>query len=100
LSPTETATAALTLWREKIDALNLQLLALLENRGRAVDSIMALKQDLGVDTYDPNRESAMLAMIESQVAGPYSREQVGRVFRTIFEISRELGRNTRRLRGA
>lgn len=96
MSPTESATAALTLWREKIDALNLQLLGLLETRGRAVESIMALKQELGTDSYDPNRESAMLAMIESQVAGPYTRDQVGRVFRTIFEISRELGRNFRR----
>jgi 3-deoxy-7-phosphoheptulonate synthase/chorismate mutase len=83
-------------WREKIDALNQQLLALLETRGRAVESIMALKQDLGVDSYDPNREMAMLAMIESHVIGPYSREQVERVFLAIFEISRELGMNFRR----
>jgi 3-deoxy-7-phosphoheptulonate synthase/chorismate mutase len=83
-------------WREKIDALNQQLLALLETRGRAVESIMALKQDLGVDSYDPNRERAMLAMLESHVTDPYSREQVGRVFLSIFEISRELGRNFRR----
>ena len=96
MSPIEDRTAALVRWREKIDALNLQLLALLETRGRAVESIMALKQDLGVDSYDPNRERAMLAMIESHVTGPYSREQIGRVFPAIFEISRELGGTFRR----
>ena len=83
-------------WREKIDALNLQLLSLLETRGRAVESIMALKQELGVDSHDPKRERAMLAMVESRVTGPYSRKHVGRVFLAIFEISRELGRNFRR----
>ena len=96
MSPTEDRAAAIMRWREKIDALNQQLLALLETRGRAVESIMALKQDLGVDSYDPNREMAMLAMIASHVTSPYSREQVERVFLAIFEISRELGMNFRR----
>lgn len=95
MSPAEDSAAALTRWREKIDALNLQLLSLLETRGHAVESIMALKQDLGIGSCDPNRERAMLAMIENHVTGPYSREQVGRVFLAIFEISRELGRNFR-----
>jgi len=95
LSPTETDTAALARWRERIDALNHELLALLEARGRAVESIMELKRNLEVGVHDPNREAAMLAEITRDVTGPYSSSQIARVFRAIFEISRELGHKPR-----
>lgn len=95
MSPTENDAAALARWRARIDALNHELLALLEARGRAVESIMELKRNLEVGVHDPNREAAMLAEIARGVTGPYSGPQIERVFRAIFEISRELGHKPR-----
>lgn len=82
--------------RSEIDRLNTQLLDLLEARGRLVESIAALKRRHGIQIHDPDREGAMLAAMLARTSGPFSREQVARVFRCIFEVSRELASSDQR----
>jgi len=81
--------------RAVIDRLNRELLALLEARGRAVELIMKLKKESGFAISDPGREERMLAGLRAAVQGPYTPEQIERVYRCIFEISRELGEHQR-----
>jgi chorismate mutase len=95
LSQTDRLAEALAAQRATIDRLNHELLALLEARGRTVELIMRLKEDALRAVVDPKREQGMLAQLRAAAKGPYSDEQIERVFRCIFEISRELGERRR-----
>jgi chorismate mutase / prephenate dehydratase len=82
--------------RGDIDALNAQLLRLLEARGRLVESIAVFKGRHGIPIHDPDREDGMLAAVLDRATGPFSREQVARVFRCNFAVSRELAKGDER----
>jgi 3-deoxy-7-phosphoheptulonate synthase/chorismate mutase len=82
-------------WRAEINDLNARLLDLLEARGRLVESIAALKRHHRVEIHDPDRENAMLAAVLARTTGPFSNDQVARVFRCIFDVSRELASRDR-----
>jgi 3-deoxy-7-phosphoheptulonate synthase / chorismate mutase len=91
LSLTDAATKTLLGCRAELDELNVRLLDLLEARGRVVETIAALKRQHGIEIYDPRRETAMLDHVLGRANGPFSPDQLERVFRRIFEVSRELG---------
>ena len=92
LSQTDEQPDALGIHRTQIDALNVQLLRLLELRGQVVASVMEWKRERGISAHDPQREEAMLASLCGQIQGPYSAGQIERIFSCIFEVSRALGR--------
>ncbi len=96
MSQTEHAAQAIAEQRAVIDRLNRELLVLLEARGRAVESIMRIKEESGLAVLDPGREQRMIAELRAAVKGPYSADQIERVYRCILEISRELGERRRR----
>lgn len=77
--------------RLAIDAVNQEMLALLEKRGRLVVEIMQLKHELGLHSYDPDRERQMIAALLRSSTGVYSAAALERVFAGIFEASRGLG---------
>jgi 3-deoxy-7-phosphoheptulonate synthase/chorismate mutase len=81
---------ALLQYRQQLDQLNLQLLRLLEERGRLAQQVLQLKRARGLPKHDPERERAMLARICAQASGPYTPEQLLRIFEGIFAVSREL----------
>lgn len=91
--PTDEDTGALLRHRREIDEVNAQLLELLERRGRIVGRIAILKRRHGIQIHDPDREDAMLAAVLARATGPFSRAQITRVFRCIFEVSREHANN-------
>jgi 3-deoxy-7-phosphoheptulonate synthase / chorismate mutase len=100
LLPTSPYSGTLARCRADIDNLNARLLELLEARGRIVETIAAAKRLHVVRIHDPQREDAMLEDLLARATGPYSPSQIERVFRCIFEVSRELACRADAERGA
>ncbi len=73
--------------RTQIDQINLQILELLSQRGRIVQEIDRLHQQLNQDYYDPQREAQMLTTLEMANRGPFSNETIKALFREIFRAS-------------
>jgi 3-deoxy-7-phosphoheptulonate synthase/chorismate mutase len=76
--------------RRGIDAVNLQLLRLLERRGELVLDIARIKQFRGIPLRDIRRELDMLESIATQSRSLFDRNEVATVFRAIFAVSRSL----------
>ena len=74
--------------RAKIDALDDELLALLNRRAALARRIGALKA--GVPPYRPEREAAILRRVAGANAGPLPREGVAAVFREVISACRAL----------
>ncbi|HEY7379341.1 MAG TPA: chorismate mutase [Steroidobacteraceae bacterium] len=78
--------------RESLDRINHQLLALLEQRGRLVHEVMRIKREHSLPVHDPERERRMLDALLSASSDVYPRAALERVFGSIFEVCRALGR--------
>lgn len=71
--------------RAQIDALDEQMLALLERRAHTVEQIAEAKRQAGVASfYDPERERAVLDRVTKKGAGQFPREAIRSVFREIM----------------
>jgi 3-deoxy-7-phosphoheptulonate synthase / chorismate mutase len=79
--------------RSSLDQINLQLLDLIEVRGRLVHELMALKRSLGRPAYDPAREREMMNALLDNAHGVYPKAALQRIFAAIFIASRALGDN-------
>ncbi|MFW5748703.1 MAG: bifunctional 3-deoxy-7-phosphoheptulonate synthase/chorismate mutase [Chloroflexota bacterium] len=73
--------------RDQIDAINLQILELLNQRATIASQIGAAQQQLGTTFYDPVRESAMLQVLEHANNGPFSNETIKALFKEIFRAT-------------
>ncbi len=78
------------LLRNRIDALNLELLELLSERARLAEEIGERQTQLGTAHYDPVRESEMLAALTAANRGPFSDGVVKSLFKSIFQASMQL----------
>jgi 3-deoxy-7-phosphoheptulonate synthase/chorismate mutase len=78
--------------RKRIDALNREILALLQNRAEVVAQIGRLKRSSGLATYDPTREEAMVRDLLGQPGGPFGATHIRAVFDAIFRASLDLQR--------
>ncbi|HEX9182593.1 MAG TPA: prephenate dehydratase, partial [Burkholderiales bacterium] len=74
--------------RKDIDALDSELLALLQKRARLAQRIGALKG--GAPAYRPERESEILRRVAAQAGAPLSAEAATRVFREVISACRGL----------
>jgi 3-deoxy-7-phosphoheptulonate synthase/chorismate mutase len=88
--------ARLAALRQRIDALNEDLLRLLQERARVVLEIAAVKQSHGLDGYDPKREEEMLHRLVAEAEGPFEAADVREIFKTIFRVSLEIQDRDRR----
>lgn len=79
--------------RNRIDAVDLQILALLNERTRIVEEIGQIKQRLTLPIYEPKREDQVFHNVISSNAGPLSAEAVKRVFERIIDEMRTVQRN-------
>lgn len=86
------ARARLDTLRSAIDALDEQLLRLLNERSACALEIGRVKRDLHMDVYQPQREADVLAHVRSANAGPLPAESVARVFERIIDEARRLER--------
>ncbi|MCL4250481.1 MAG: bifunctional 3-deoxy-7-phosphoheptulonate synthase/chorismate mutase [Anaerolineae bacterium] len=76
--------------RAQVDAINMQLLDLLNQRARVVSEIGKITQQLGTSFYDAQREAEMLTALEMANKGPFSNETIKALFREIFRASMAL----------
>ena len=80
-------------WRARIDALNAQLVKLLNERARCAEQIAAFKQRAGLPVFDSRRERTVLDRVSAQNEGPLSDEALHRIFNCIMEEHRLLQEN-------
>ena len=76
--------------RRKIDAVDVRLLELLNERTRIVEEIGRIKQKLALPIYEPKREEDVFRNVTTNNSGPLSSEAVRRVFERIIDEMRNI----------
>jgi len=79
-------------WRRRIDAIDDQLVRLLNSRSACVVEIGRIKRALGLPLYAPEREVALLERVLRENPGPLDGPAVRRLFERIIDESRRLER--------
>ena len=78
-------------WREEIDAIDAELLRLLNQRAAIACEIATIKVASGLPAYDPQREKQVLATIAAMNHGPLDQQSVAAIFSAIIHETRRLG---------
>jgi len=78
--------------RIKIDALDRQLVELLNHRTHIVEDIGRAKEAAGVPIYEPNREDDVYRNVQSHNQGPLSAEALRGIYERIMDEMRSLQR--------
>jgi chorismate mutase-like protein len=76
--------------RAQIDAIDLRLLELLNERTRVVEEIGRIKESLTMPIYEPKREDAVMNNVLSHNHGPLDDAAVRRIFERIVDEMRSL----------
>lgn len=84
-------------WRRQIDALDTELLRLLNQRAAIACEIAVVKVASGIPAYDGNREHMVLARMTEENPGPLDQQSVTAIFSSIICETRRLG--TQRMQG-
>lgn len=79
-------------WREKIDEIDLIILALLNERARSANMIGGIKKELGIQVYAPRREEQVLERVRKANQGPLPDSSVRHLFERIIDETRSLER--------
>jgi chorismate mutase len=79
-------------WRRRIDAIDEQLMRLLNSRSACAVEIGRLKRALGLPVYSPEREAWILERVARENPGPLDAGAVRRVFERVIDESRRLER--------
>lgn len=86
----EVARQQLEQYRRNIDGIDLQLLALLNERTRIVEQIGATKQKYDLPVYEPKREDQVFRNVLDNNPGPLPSDAVKRIFERIIDEMRTL----------
>jgi chorismate mutase len=78
-------------WRRQIDALDTELLRLLNQRAAIACEIASIKVASGLPAYDGNRERQVLARVIEKNTGPLDDQSVTDIFSGIIRETRRLG---------
>lgn len=74
--------------RARIDDLNLRILDLLQERAQVVVEISRLKEDLDLESHDPDREERMIRELMTRAtSGPFGPDEVREIFQALFRVS-------------
>jgi chorismate mutase len=79
-------------WRRRIDAIDTQLMSLLNSRSACAVEIGRIKRALGLPVYSPEREAWILDRVARENPGPLDATAVRRVFERVIDESRRLER--------
>ena len=77
-------------YRKEIDAIDDQILALLNSRMKVVKAIGQLKQTMGTAIYRPEREKEILDRLKLLNDGPLDAQAIDAIFLEVFAVSRNL----------
>jgi chorismate mutase-like protein len=86
----DSAIEKLSDYRRNIDRIDLQLLALLNERTRVVEKIGAVKEQFSMAIYEPKREDEVFRNVLENNHGPLAPEAVKRIFERIIDEMRTL----------
>lgn len=81
--------------RKSIDAIDLRLLELLNQRTRVVEDIGRAKESLAMPIYEPKREEDVFRNITGHNRGPLTADAVKSIFERIIDEMRTLQRMRR-----
>ena len=87
-------------WRQEIDALDMELLRLLNRRAAIAGEIAVVKLAAGLPAYDPRREEQVLERITKKNVGPFEPASLVAIFRSIIHETRRLGTERMRQEGS
>src|SRR5882672_1454080 len=78
--------------RERIDAIDSEVLKLINERARLAQDVGRIKQAAGSPMYRPEREAAVLRRLRAANAGPLADENIDAVFAAVISACRALER--------
>jgi chorismate mutase-like protein len=78
--------------REEIDAIDLRILELLNERATIVDVIGLVKRTMAMPIYEPKREDEVFRNVSVGNRGPLSQAAVKRLFERVIDEMRTLQR--------
>ena len=79
--------------RERMDELDSRLVALLNERATCAMEIGQLKETVGLDVYQPDREIEVLTRVRLRNGGPLEADAITRLFERIIDEARRLERS-------
>ena len=79
-------------WRKKIDALDEQIVKLLNERAACAIAIGEIKRKNSAAIYEPQREQQVIAHARKANPGPLAGEQVQDIYERIMDVMRSLQR--------
>jgi 3-deoxy-7-phosphoheptulonate synthase/chorismate mutase len=82
--------------RKEVEAINLKMLDLINERGHLVQEIGRVKETQGINKYDPVREREMLNIIKEYNEGPFDNSTIEHLFKEIFKAALELQQDDHR----
>ena len=80
-------------WRKKIDEIDLQLVALINERAAAAQAIGKLKNATNLPVYEPNRERMVFDRVRAANKGPLPDIELQHIYERIIDVMRALQRN-------
>lgn len=89
MSDENSAYAAIQEHREQIDALDRQIVALLNKRAGHSLVIRGLKPGAHLGLYDPKREEEIFAKIDGYNEGPLYNDNLREIYATILKVMKE-----------
>ena len=80
-------------WRKKIDALDEQIVKLLNERAACAIAIGEIKRKNSAAIYEPQREQQVIAHARTVNPGPLVGDQVKDIYERIMDVMRSLQRS-------
>src|SRR5579864_1165830 len=80
-------------WRQKIDELDRQIVALISERARAAQAIGRLKRATDLPVYEPNREKVIFENVRKSNPGPLPDIELTHIYERIIDVMRALQKN-------
>src|ERR1700693_1400567 len=77
-------------WREKIDELDKQIVALISARAHAAQEIGKLKRSTSLPVYEPNRERVIFENVRAANKGPLPDIELTHIYERIIDVMRAL----------
>jgi len=80
-------------WRLKIDEIDRQLVALINERARCADEIGKLKRGSSLPIYEPDRERIIFDNIQRENHGPLTEVQLRQIYERLVDVMRQIQRD-------
>lgn len=77
-------------WRKKIDAIDQEVLRLLNERAKAAHEIGKIKETIHAAIYEPDRERTVVENLHRANPGPLSADDLTKIYGQIMAIMRDL----------